>query len=231
MRVPGVPWWRSGVVYQIYPRSFLDTDGDGVGDLEGIRRRLDHLAWLGVDAIWLSPIFRSPMADFGYDVADYCDVDPLFGTLADFDRLLAEAHARGLRVLLDWVPNHTSDRHPWFVESRASRPSPKRDWYVWRDPAPERRAAQQLDGGVPARHAGVDARSGDRPVLPALLPPRAARPRLAQSRGRRGDARRRCASGSTAASTASASTSCTCLGKDPALPDDPPASPGCRTPS
>jgi alpha-glucosidase len=130
------PWWQTAVVYQIYPRSFLDTDGDGVGDLEGIHRRLDHLAWLGVDAIWLSPIFRSPMADFGYDVTDYCDVDPLFGTLAGFDRLLAEAHGRGLKVLLDWVPNHTSDRHPWFVESRASRQSPKRSWYVWRDPGP-----------------------------------------------------------------------------------------------
>ncbi len=131
-----VPWWRSGVVYQIYPRSFLDTDGDGVGDLEGIRRRLDHLVWLGVDAVWLSPIFRSPMADFGYDVADYCDVDPLFGSLAAFDRLLAEAHARRLRLLLDWVPNHTSDQHPWFVESRRARDSARRDWYVWRDPAP-----------------------------------------------------------------------------------------------
>jgi alpha-glucosidase len=130
------PWWKTGVVYQIYPRSFLDTDGDGVGDLEGIRRRLDHLAWLGVDAVWLSPVFRSPMKDFGYDVADYCDVDPLFGTLADLDRLVAEAHARGLRMLLDWVPNHTSDRHPWFVESRRARTSPKRDWYWWRDPAP-----------------------------------------------------------------------------------------------
>ncbi len=135
------PWWKTGVVYQIYPRSFLDTDGDGVGDLEGVRRRLDHLAWLGVDAIWLSPVFRSPMKDFGYDVADYCDVDPLFGTLADLDRLIADAHARGIRLLLDWVPNHTSDRHPWFVESRGSRTSPKRDWYWWRDPAP--------DGGPP----------------------------------------------------------------------------------
>jgi alpha-glucosidase len=130
------PWWQSGVVYQIYPRSFLDTTGDGIGDLEGIRRRLDHLAWLGVDALWLSPVFRSPMKDFGYDVADYCDVDPLFGTLADLDRLIGEAHALGLRVLLDWVPNHTSDQHPWFVESRRSRTSPKRDWYWWRDPAP-----------------------------------------------------------------------------------------------
>jgi alpha-glucosidase len=132
------PWWKSAVVYQIYPRSFCDTDGDGVGDLEGVRRGLDHLAWLGVDALWLSPFYRSPMRDYGYDVADYCDVDPLFGTLADFDRLLAEAHARGLRVLVDWVPNHTSDRHPWFLESRASRTAPKRGWYVWRDGTPER---------------------------------------------------------------------------------------------
>jgi alpha-glucosidase len=126
-------WWQSAVVYQIYPRSFLDTNGDGVGDLEGIRGKLDHIAGLGVDAIWLSPFFPSPMADFGYDVADYCDVDPLFGTLADFDRLLAEAHARGLRVLIDWVPNHSSAQHPWFVESRSSRDNPKRDWYIWRD--------------------------------------------------------------------------------------------------
>ena len=130
------PWWQSAVVYQIYPRSFADTDGDGIGDLEGIRRRLGHLAWLGVDAIWLSPIFPSPMADFGYDVSDYCDIDPVFGTLAAFDRLLTEAHARGIRVLLDWVPNHTSDRHPWFVASRRSRTDPKRAWYVWRDGAP-----------------------------------------------------------------------------------------------
>jgi glycosidase len=130
-------WWRDGVVYQIYPRSFQDASGDGVGDLEGIRRRLDHLAWLGVDAVWISPFYPSPMADFGYDVADYCDVDPLFGTLADFDRLLADAHAKGIRVVVDWVPNHSSDRHPWFLESRASRGSPKRDWYVWRDPKPD----------------------------------------------------------------------------------------------
>jgi alpha-glucosidase len=135
------PWWQTGVVYQIYPRSFCDTSGDGVGDLEGVRRRLDHLVWLGVDAIWLSPVYRSPMKDFGYDVADYRDVDPLFGTLADLDRLIAEAHARGLKVLLDWVPNHTSDQHPWFLESRRSRTSPKRGWYVWRDPKP--------DGGPP----------------------------------------------------------------------------------
>ena len=131
-------WWRTAVVYQIYPRSFCDASGDGVGDLEGVRRRLDHLVWLGVDALWLSPFFRSPMKDYGYDVADYRDVDPLFGTLADFDRLLEEAHARGLRVVIDWVPNHTSDRHPWFEEARRSRTSPKRDWYVWRDGSPDR---------------------------------------------------------------------------------------------
>jgi alpha-glucosidase len=116
-------------VYQIYPRSFADTDGDGIGDLEGVRRRLDHLVWLGVDAIWLSPIFRSPMADFGYDVSDYTDIDPTFGTLEDFDRLVADAHERGIRVVLDWVPNHPSDQHPWFQDPT------KRDWYVWRDGA------------------------------------------------------------------------------------------------
>ena len=134
---PAAPrWWQTGVVYQVYPRSFQDTDGDGVGDLPGIIDRLDHLAWLGVDAVWLSPIFRSPMRDFGYDVADYLDIDPLFGTLADADRLIAEAHSRGLRVLLDFVPNHTSSDHAWFVDARSSRDAEHRDWYVWRDPAP-----------------------------------------------------------------------------------------------
>jgi alpha-glucosidase len=130
-------WWQRGVIYQIYPRSWMDSDGDGDGDLRGILARLDHLTWLGVDAIWLSPVYPSPLVDFGYDVADYCDVDPMFGTLADFDRLLAEAHHRGLRVLLDWVPNHTSDQHPWFLESRSSRDNPRRDWYVWRDGKPD----------------------------------------------------------------------------------------------
>src|SRR6185312_2003031 len=137
----GVLWWQTGVIYQIYPRSFQDTNADGIGDLKGIERRLDYLAGLGVDAIWISPIYPSPMADFGYDVTDYCDVDSRFGVLADFDSLLSQAHARGLKILLDFVPNHTSDRHPWFVESRASRDNPKRDWYIWRDPAP--------DGGPP----------------------------------------------------------------------------------
>jgi alpha-glucosidase len=134
-------WWQSAVIYQIYPRSFQDTNGDGVGDLAGIQQRLPYLAELGVDAIWLSPIYPSPMADFGYDVSDYTNIDPLFGTLRDFDTLRAEAHRRGIRLILDLVPNHTSDQHPWFIESRASRNSPKRNWYIWRDPA--------RDGGPP----------------------------------------------------------------------------------
>ncbi len=130
------PWWTTCVAYQIYPRSFCDTSGNGIGDLAGIRAHLDHLSWLGVDAIWLSPFFTSPMADAGYDVADFCDVDPLFGDLEAFDQLLADAHERGLKVIIDWVPNHTSIEHPWFVESRSSRNSATRDWYVWRDPGP-----------------------------------------------------------------------------------------------
>jgi oligo-1,6-glucosidase/alpha-glucosidase len=133
------PWWESGVIYQIYPRSFQDTDGDGIGDLEGIRRRLDHVESLGADVIWLSPIFPSPMADFGYDVSDYCGIEAMFGDFAAFDALLGEVHARGLKLLLDFVPNHSSTQHPWFVESRSSRDNPKRDWYFWRDPGPDGR--------------------------------------------------------------------------------------------
>ncbi len=129
------PWWESGVIYQIYPRSFQDSNGDGIGDLEGIRRRLEYVASLGVDAIWLSPIFPSPMVDFGYDVADYCGIEPMFGDLDQFDALLAEAHRLKLKLLLDFVPNHTSDQHPWFLESRSSRDNPRRGWYIWRDPA------------------------------------------------------------------------------------------------
>ncbi len=134
-------WWQRGVIYQIYPRSFMDASGDGVGDLRGIVSRLDYLEWLGVDAVWISPFYPSPMADFGYDITDYTGVHPMFGTLRDFDALVAEAHQRDMRVILDYVPNHTSDEHPWFVESRSSRENPKRGWYLWRDPAP--------DGGPP----------------------------------------------------------------------------------
>jgi alpha-glucosidase len=129
-------WWQHGLVYEAYPRSFQDTDGDGVGDLPGISSRLDYLQWLGVDAIWVPPFYRSPMADFGYDVSDHTAVDPIFGTLQDFDDLLAQAHEKGIRLLVDFVPNHTSDEHPWFEESRSSRTSPKRDWYLWRDAGP-----------------------------------------------------------------------------------------------
>ncbi len=131
------PWWKGATIYQVYPRSFADANGDGVGDLKGITERLDHIAALGVDAIWLSPFFTSPMADFGYDVADYCDVDPIFGTLADFDALVAAAHARGIRVTIDQVYAHTSDQHAWFAESRQSRDNPHADWYVWADAKPE----------------------------------------------------------------------------------------------
>ena len=126
-------WWRGGVIYQIYPRSFADSNGDGIGDLPGITARLEHVARLGADGIWLSPFFRSPMKDFGYDVSDYCDVEPMFGTLDDFRALVARAHALGLKVMIDQVLSHTSDQHPWFVESRASRDNPKSDWYVWAD--------------------------------------------------------------------------------------------------
>jgi alpha-glucosidase len=130
-------WWRGGVIYQIYPRSFQDTNGDGIGDLPGITSRLDHVARLGADAIWISPFFTSPMKDFGYDVSDYRDVDPMFGTLADFDALVARAHELGLRVMIDLVLSHTADVHPWFRESRASRDNPRADWYVWADPKPD----------------------------------------------------------------------------------------------
>jgi alpha-glucosidase len=134
-------WWRYGIFYQIYPRSFQDSNGDGVGDINGAIARLPYLKSLGIDAVWLSPIFPSPMADFGYDISDYTGIDPLFGTMADFDALLAAVHESGLKIILDLVPNHTSDQHPWFAEARSARGNPKRDWYVWRDPKP--------DGGPP----------------------------------------------------------------------------------
>jgi alpha-glucosidase len=130
-------WWQKGIIYQIYPRSFQDSNGDGVGDLKGVMSRLDYLKWLGVDAIWISPIYKSPMADFGYDISDYCSIHPLFGSLEDFDRLLQEIHNRNMKLILDLVPNHTSDQHPWFLESRSSRDNPKRDWYLWKDGKPD----------------------------------------------------------------------------------------------
>lgn len=129
-------WWQRGVIYQIYPRSFQDSNGDGVGDLPGILSRLDYLQWLGVSAVWLSPLYPSPMADFGYDISDYENIDPVFGTLADFDELVHELHRRDLKLILDFVPNHTSDQHPWFQESRRSVADARRRWYVWRPPAP-----------------------------------------------------------------------------------------------
>ncbi len=134
---PANPWWRGATIYQIYPRSFLDTNGDGIGDLPGIIERLDYVASLGVEAIWVSPFYKSPMADFGYDIADYRAVDPIFGTLEDFDRLIARAHGLGLKVIVDQVPSHTSDQHAWFHESRQSQRNPKADWYVWADARPD----------------------------------------------------------------------------------------------
>ncbi|MGC2251716.1 MAG: alpha-amylase family glycosyl hydrolase [Acidobacteriaceae bacterium] len=126
-------WWKRAVIYEVYPRSFQDSNGDGIGDLRGIIDRLDYLVDLGVDALWIAPIYPSPMADFGYDIADYCGIDPIFGDMSDFNHLLQEVHRRGLRLVLDFVPDHTSEQHPWFLESRSSRNNPKRDWYIWRD--------------------------------------------------------------------------------------------------
>ena len=130
-------WWREAVIYQVYPRSFCDSNNDGVGDLPGITSKLDYIAALGVDIVWISPFFTSPMRDFGYDVSDYCNVDPLFGTLDDFDALIARAHQLGLKIMIDQVLSHSSEKHPWFIESRSSRTNPKADWYVWSDPQPD----------------------------------------------------------------------------------------------
>ena len=207
----GAPWWQRGVIYQVYPRSFRDTDGDGVGDLPGIIERLDHLAWLGVDAIWISPIFRSPMADFGYDVADYRDVDPLFGTLADLDRLIDEAHRRGharrprLRPQPHLRPAPLVRRVPVIAHEPAARLVP----LVRR--RGRRRAAEPLD--VDVRRAGLDRRCADGAVVLPRLPPAAARPELAQPRGRRRDARRPALLVRARRSTGSASTSSGCCSR------------------
>src|SRR3984893_8653278 len=131
------PWWQHGIIYQIYPRRFKDSNGDGIGDLQGIISQLDYLTWLGVDALWLSPFYPSPMADFGYDITDYCNVDPIFGDLETCDALIERAHQRDLYVIIDFVPNHTSDEHPWFLASRSSRQNSRRDWYMWADPRPD----------------------------------------------------------------------------------------------
>ncbi len=126
-------WWQTGIIYQVYPRSFQDSNGDGIGDLEGIVQRLDYVKWLGITAIWISPVYPSPMADFGYDISDYKGIHPLFGSMEDFDNLLQQAHQRDIKIILDLVPNHTSNQHPWFLESRSSKDNPKRAWYIWKD--------------------------------------------------------------------------------------------------
>ena len=200
-------WWRSAVIYQIYPRSFADANGDGIGDLNGVRSKLPYLADLGVDAIWLSPFYPSPQADAGYDVSDYCDVDPVFGTLDDAKALIGESHERGLRIVVDLVPNHTSDRHAWFQAALAAGPgSPERARYIFRDgPRPRRRpAAEQL--GVQLRRAGLDQgrRTGSGTCT---CSPRSSRTWTGRTRRWSTSSRTSCGSGSISASTGSASTS------------------------
>jgi glycosidase len=201
-------WWRRGVFYEIYVRSFGDTNSDGVGDLRGIIEHLDYLndgtpQSLGVDALWITPVNPSPMFDFGYDVSDYRSIEPLFGTLRDYDDLIAAAHERGIRILLDLVPNHTSHQHSWFIESRSSRNNPKRDWYIWRDPAPgggpPNNWVSSFGGrrGLDQRRVSPCTRFWPSSDLTTALPPWYTRWKTSF------------ASGSTAASTGSASTSCT----------------------
>ena len=202
-----MPWWKSGVIYQIYPRSFADSNADGIGDLQGVLDRIDYLHDLGVDAIWLSPITVSPNADWGYDVADYCAVDPDLGTLEVFDALLEAAHARRIRVLLDFVPNHTSDQHPWFVESRSSRSAPRRDWYVWADPRADGSPAEQL--GQRLRRPGLDARRPTRRSTTSTITSSSSPISTGGTTTFATRSTTSSGSGSTAASTASASTCAT----------------------
>ena len=211
----GTQWWRHAVLYQIYPRSFADSDGDGTGDLPGIIDRLDHLEWLGVDGIWLSPVTVSPNADWGYDVADYLAIQPDLGTSKDLDHLIAEARRRGIRVLLDLVPNHTSEQHEWFIDSRTSRHARHREWYVWADPKPDGSPPNNWVSGFGGPAWTLD--EHHRAVLPAQPPRRAARPQLVE-RGGAGRVRphhpllvgARCcrASGSTCATSSSRTRCC-----------------------
>ena len=182
---PAKDWWKNAVLYEIYPRSFQDSNGDGIGDLNGITQRLDYLKTLGVDAIWLSPIYPSPQVDFGYDISDYENIDPQYGTLADFDHLVAEANKRHIRIIMDMVMNHSSDKHKWFLESRSSRTNPYRDWYVWHDgkeqTATKGEYAQQLAVRFRSLRMGVG-RDNPPVLLPQVLYP-AARLQLEQSQG------------------------------------------------
>ena len=186
-------WWKSAVVYQVYPRSFADSDGDGVGDLGGVLDHLDHLELLGVDVVWLSPVYRSPMADNGYDISDYHDVDPLFGTLEQLDELIAQLHARDMKLVMDLVVNHTSSAHAWFAESRSSTDNPKRDWYWWRFPRPGHEpgspGSEPTNWGSAFSRPGVDLRRPHRRVLPARVRPRPARPQLGEPGGAAGGLR------------------------------------------
>jgi alpha amylase-like protein len=197
-------WWQHGVLYQIYPRSFADSDGDGIGDLRGITSRLDHLEWLGVDGIWLNPTMPSPNDDWGYDVADYRSVHPDLGTLADLDELIAEAGRRGIRVLLDLVPNHTSDRHEWFQGALAGRDARHRDFYVWADPAPARPTTGSRTSAAPHGHSMTR-----RASTTCTTSCRASRTSTGSTTMSARSSTRSCASGLSAGSPASGSTSAT----------------------
>jgi alpha-glucosidase len=213
-------WWREAIIYQVYPRSYLDTNGDGVGDLPWHYRKARLHRRLGVDIVWLSPFFKSPMKDFGYDISDYCDVDPMFGTLADFDAMIAKAHSLGLKIMIDQVMAHTADAHPWFVESRSSRDNPKADWYVWSDPLAGRQPAEQLAVGV--RRLGVAVGHAAASSTTCTTSWSASRSSTSTTRKCSRPTWTRCASGSSAASTACAWTPAFPLPR-PQLRSNPPA--------